>query len=490
MKEIIKEIARIDKELEKRDKSALSRYNKGEKVHLKQLAFHRCQKRNKWVFGGNRSGKTECGAVEAVWLARGIHPYLKNKDDVCGWVVSLSAQVQRDVAQQKILKYLDKSWIKEVVMSSGRRSDAEYGVIDYIVVKNVFGGLSRIGFRNCEAGRDKFQGTSLDFVWFDEEPPYEIYRECRMRVMDRKGRIFIGEPSVVAVDVKSRRVLATGNEAKAMIGRTPGSIIAIKPLQDGVIADFDMTADMLHNFIYRSSKTSMFTKTRVVITVPSGVTEVERRAVEDAARAAGAQEVELIEEPMAAALGAGLPVFEASGSMVVDIGGGTCDIAVMSLGGIAARKSVKIAGNALKEAIIGHMKKEHNLLIGDVTAEDIKIKIGSVSEYDGEGAMEVRGRNLADGLPNSIEVTSEEIRNVLTEPVGEIVEAIRETLEVTLPELAADIIDRGIYITGGTALLRGLPELISKETKITVHIPENPMDVVAIGTSVKLRRAR
>lgn len=190
MKKIIKEIARIDKELEKRDKSALSRYNKGEKVHLKQLAFHRCQKRNKWVFGGNRSGKTECGAVEAVWLARGIHPYLKNKDDVCGWVVSLSAQVQRDVAQQKILKYLDKSWIKEVVMSSGRRSDAEYGVIDYIVVKNVFGGLSRIGFRNCEAGRDKFQGTSLDFVWFDEEPPYEIYRECRMRVMDRKGRIF------------------------------------------------------------------------------------------------------------------------------------------------------------------------------------------------------------------------------------------------------------------------------------------------------------
>ena len=205
----------------------------------------------------------------------------------------------------------------------------------------------------------------------------------------------------------------------------------------------------------------MFTKTRVVITVPSGVTEVERRAVEDAARAAGAQEVELIEEPMAAALGAGLPVFEAAGSMVVDIGGGTCDVAVMSLGGIAARKSVKIAGNALNEAIINHMKRAHNLLIGDVTAEDIKIKIGSVSEYDGEGAMEVRGRNLTDGLPNKIEITSEEIRNVLTEPVGEIVEAIRETLEVTLPELAADIIDRGIYITGGTALLRGLPELIS-----------------------------
>lgn len=309
-------------------------------------------------------------------------------------------------------------------------------------------------------------------------------------ICDRKGRILIREPSVVAVDVKSRRVLATGNEAKSMIGRTPGSIIAVKPLKDGVIADFDMTADMLHNFIYRASKTSMFTKTRIVITVPSGVTEVERRAVEDAAIAAGAQQVELIEEPMAAALGAGLPVFEASGSMVVDIGGGTCDIAVMSLGGIAARKSVKVAGNELNEAIINHMKKEHNLLIGDVTAEDIKIKIGSVSEYDGEGAMEVRGRNLTNGLPNSIEVTSEEIRQVLSQPVSEIVDGIRAALEVTLPELAADILDRGIYLTGGTALLRGLPELICKETKIAVHLPENPMEVVAIGTSVKLRRAR
>lgn len=309
-------------------------------------------------------------------------------------------------------------------------------------------------------------------------------------VCDRKGRIIIREPSVVAVDVKSRRVLATGNEAKSMIGRTPGSIVAVKPLKEGVIADFDMTADMLHNFIYRSSKTSMFTKTRVVITVPSGVTEVERRAVEDAARAAGAQEVELLEEPMAAALGAGLPVFEATGSMVVDIGGGTCDVAVISLGGIAARKSVKIAGNALNEAIINHMKRAHNLLIGDITAEEIKIKIGSVSEYDGEGGVEVRGRSLTDGLPSSIEITSEEVRNVLREPVNEIVEAIRGTLEVTLPELAADIIDRGIYLTGGTALLRGLPELIAKETKIAVHLPENPMDVVAVGTSVKLRRAR
>lgn len=309
-------------------------------------------------------------------------------------------------------------------------------------------------------------------------------------ISDKKGRIIIREPSVVAVDVKTRRVLATGNEAKAMIGRTPGSIVAVKPLKDGVIADFDMTADMLHSFIYRSSKASVFTKTRAIISVPSGVTEVERRAVEDAARSAGAQDVELIEEPMAAALGAGLPVFDATGSMIVDIGGGTCDVAVVSLGGIAARKSVKVAGNAFDEAIINHMKRTHNLLIGNVTAEDIKLKIGSAAPYDGEGAMEVRGRNLTDGLPKAIEITSGEIRDVLSEPVNEIISAIRETLEVTLPELAADIIDRGIYITGGSSLLRGLPELISKETKIAVHTPDNPLDAVAIGASIKLRRAR
>ncbi len=309
-------------------------------------------------------------------------------------------------------------------------------------------------------------------------------------ICDKKGKILIREPSVVAVDVKTRRVLATGKDAKAMIGRTPGSIVAVKPLNDGVIADFDMTADMLHDFIYRSSKNSVFAKTRAVVSVPSGVTEVERRAVEDAARSAGAQEVELIEEPMAAALGVGLPVFDATGSMIVDIGGGTCDIAVVSLGGIAARKSIRVAGNALDDAIVNHMKKNHNLLIGTITAEDIKLKIGSAAEYDGEGAMEVRGRNLADGLPGGIEITSAEIREVLSEPVGEIISAIRETLEVTLPELSADIIDRGIYITGGTSLLRGLPELISKETKIAVHTTETPLDAVALGTSVKLRRAR
>ena len=307
-------------------------------------------------------------------------------------------------------------------------------------------------------------------------------------ICDKKGRIIIREPSVVAVDVKTKRVLATGDEAKTMIGRTPGSIIAVRPLQDGVIADFDMTSDMLRSFIYRSSRRNLFTRTRVVVSVPSGVTEVERRAVEDAVRSAGAQDVELIEESMAAAIGAGLPVFEATGSMIVDIGGG--DVAVISLGGIAASRSIKVGGDAFDEAIVNHMKKAHNLLIGKNTAEDIKLKIGSVSEYDGEGAMDVKGRNLTDGLPKSVEVTSAEIRDVLAEPVSKIIASIKETLEVTLPELASDIIDRGIYLAGGSSQLRGLPELIAKETKMQVHIPEKPLDCVAIGTSIKLRRAQ
>lgn len=308
-------------------------------------------------------------------------------------------------------------------------------------------------------------------------------------VADKKGHIIINEPSVVAVDVKSKRVLATGNEAKDMIGRTPGSIVAVRPMRDGVIADFDMTADMLHDFMYRASKRNMFTKTRVVICVPSGVTEVERRAVEDAVRSAGAQDVELIDEPMAAALGAGLPVYEATGSMIVDIGGGTCDVAVVSLGGIASCNNVKVGGDAMDEAIVNYMRKKHNILIGERTAEEIKLKIGSAREYDGEAAMQVRGRNLTDGLPGSVEITSADVRYVLQEPVNTIITAIKETLEVTLPELAADIIERGIYLTGGASQLRGLRDLIEDEAKIPVVVPDNPTQCVALGTSIKLRRA-
>lgn len=310
------------------------------------------------------------------------------------------------------------------------------------------------------------------------------------RVADKKGHIIINEPSVVAVDVKSKRVLATGNEAKNMIGRTPGSIVAVRPMRDGVIADFDMTADMLHDFMYRSSTKNIFTKTRVVISVPSDVTEVERRAVEDAVRSAGAQEVELIESSMAAALGVGLPVYEATGSMIIDIGGGTCDVAVLSLGGIACCNSIKVGGEAMDEAIVSYMRKNHNLLIGERTAEDIKLKLGSAAEYDGEAAMEVRGRNLADGLPGSVEITSADVRYVLKEPVSQIIAVIKETLEVTLPELASDIIDRGIYLTGGASQLRGLSKLIEEEIGIPVIVPENFNDCVALGTSVKLRRAK
>lgn len=310
------------------------------------------------------------------------------------------------------------------------------------------------------------------------------------KVADKKGHIIINEPSVVAVDVKSKRVLATGNEAKNMIGRTPGSIVAVRPMRDGVIADFDMTADMLHDFMYRSSTKNIFTKTRVVISVPSDVTEVERRAVEDAVRSAGAQEVELIESSMAAALGVGLPVYEATGSMIIDIGGGTCDVAVLSLGGIACCNSIKVGGEAMDEAIVSYMRKNHNLLIGERTAEDIKLKLGSAAEYDGEAAMEVRGRNLADGLPGSVEITSADVRYVLQEPVSQIIAVIKETLEVTLPELASDIIDRGIYLTGGASQLRGLSKLIEEEIGRPVIVPENFNDCVALGTSVKLRRAK
>lgn len=307
---------------------------------------------------------------------------------------------------------------------------------------------------------------------------------------DKRGHILINEPSVAAVDVKTKRVLATGQEAKKMIGRTPGSIVPIMPIRGGVIADFDMTADMLHDFINRSSKRSMFTKTDVVIGVPSGVTEVERRAVEDAVRSAGAQDVALIEAPMAAALGVGLPVYEATGSMIVDFGAGTCDIAVVTLGRVASCNSVKIGGDSIDEAIVAYLKNEHGLLIGEKTGEDIKLKIGSASKYDGEAAMEIKGRKLSDGLPGAVEITSEDIRGVINEKIDIIVEAIKDTLEVTLPDLAADILDRGIYLTGGGARLRGLKEKLEREIKIPFIVPENPEVCVALGTAVRLKRGR
>ncbi|KAF5040255.1 Rod shape-determining protein MreB [anaerobic digester metagenome] len=299
--------------------------------------------------------------------------------------------------------------------------------------------------------------------------------------MKGKG-IILREPSVVAVDTRKDEVLYVGQEAKEVIGRTPGSIVAMRPLKDGVIADFDITANMLQRFIKKVCGNSFFSRPNIVICIPSGVTEVERRAVREAAVAAGGRRVSIIEEPMAAAIGAGLPVAEATGSMVVDIGGGTSEVAVISLGGIVTARSVRVGGDAFDFAIIQYIKRKHNLLIGERTAEQIKIDIGSAFPYEEEIIMDIKGRNLVDGLPKNIQITPKEIREGLADSISSVLDAIKTTLERTPPELAADIIDHGIMLTGGGAMLRGLDKLISKETGINVLIAENPLDCVAIGT--------
>ncbi len=297
-----------------------------------------------------------------------------------------------------------------------------------------------------------------------------------------KGRgILIREPSVVAINKGNMQVLAVGQAAKDMIGRTPGNIIAVRPLKDGVIADFDVTQAMLRHFIRKVSHASIISKPRVVVCVPSGVTEVEKRAVEEATYSAGAKEAYLMEEPMAAAIGAQLPIEEPAGSMVVDIGGGTSEVAVISLGGIVTSKSLRIAGDELDEAIVNYIKREYNLMIGERTAEQIKINIGSAYPKMKEEKMQIRGRDLLTGLPKNIEVSSGEIEEALSEPVSAIVDAIKVTLEKTPPELASDIMDRGIMLTGGGALLDGLDKLIKEETGMPVNIAESPLDCVALG---------
>lgn len=302
--------------------------------------------------------------------------------------------------------------------------------------------------------------------------------------MRGKG-IIIREPSVVAVDVKMDRVRYVGQEAKDVIGRTPGSIVAVRPLKDGVIADFDMTTSMLQEFIRKALKGRAFagSRVRVIICIPSGVTAVERRAVKEATQNAGAKRVSIIEEPMAAAIGAGLPVADPTGSMIVDIGGGTSEVAVISLGGIVTSRSVRVAGDEFDSSIINYIKKKYNLLIGERTAENIKITIGSAYPYaDNEPSMDIKGRNLLNGLPENITVTSEEIREALSEPLSHVIEAIKVTLEKTPPELAADIIDQGIMLAGGGALLKGLDLLIHAETGMPVKVAERPLDCVADGT--------
>ena len=301
--------------------------------------------------------------------------------------------------------------------------------------------------------------------------------------MRGKG-IVLREPSVVAIQRDTGEILAVGEEAKKMLGRTPGNIVAIRPLKDGVIADFDTTQAMLKYFIQKATGGFSFFRPRVVVGVPSGVTEVERRAVIDATIQAGAREAYLIDEPMAAAIGAGLPVHDPTGNMVVDIGGGTTEVAVISLGGIVSSRSIRIGGDELDEAIIQYMKRTYNLLIGERTAESVKMTIGSAMPSPEEESMDIRGRDLVTGLPKTLPVSVREIELALSEPVSAIVDAVKVTLEKTPPELSADIMDRGIVMTGGGSQLRRLDKLLTKETGMPVIVAEDALDCVAKGTGI------
>ncbi|MBU1121237.1 MAG: rod shape-determining protein [Candidatus Omnitrophica bacterium] len=294
--------------------------------------------------------------------------------------------------------------------------------------------------------------------------------------------IVLCEPSVVAIYKNTGDVLAVGEEAKRMLGKTPGSIIAIRPMKDGVIADFDVTEAMLRYFIKKAYPKRVFVRPRIVIAVPSGITEVEKRAVKDSALRAGAREVIQVEEPIAAAIGVGLPIAEPQGSMIIDIGGGTTEIAVISLGGIVYARSIRVGGDEMDDAVIEHMKKHYNLMIGERTAEEIKIKIGAAWPLDEETLIEVRGRDLITGLPKFLKISSEEIREALQAPLKEIVDAAKVTLERTPPELASDLIERGIVLCGGGALLRGIDKLIAEETGLACFVADDPLTAVAIGT--------
>ncbi len=298
--------------------------------------------------------------------------------------------------------------------------------------------------------------------------------------------IVLREPSVVAIQAGSNRVLAVGEEAKRMLGRTPGSIVAVRPLKAGVIADFEITEAMLRYFIRKVHNRNKMVRPRVIIAVPSGITEVEKRAVKDSASHAGAREVYLIEEPMAAAIGVGLPVQEPAGNMIVDIGGGTTEVALISLAGIVFSRSVRVGGDEMDEAIIQYMKRVYNLAIGERTAEEIKITIGSAYIPEEEATMEVKGRDLVAGLPKTLRITSEEIREALAEPISTIVDAIRITLERCPPELSSDLVDRGMILAGGGALLNGIDRLIAEQTGLPVHVADDALSAVAEGTGVVL----
>ncbi len=301
-----------------------------------------------------------------------------------------------------------------------------------------------------------------------------------------KGRgIVLSEPSVVAIDQRTGDVHAVGIEAKRMLGRTPGNITAIRPLKDGVIADFDVTEQMLRHFIQKVHQ-NRWAHPRVVVCVPSGVTGVEKRAVEEATLSAGARQAYLIEEPMAAAIGAGLPVGEPTGNMIVDIGGGTTEVAVISLGGIVVAQSIRVGGDELDEAIVNDVKRERKLLIGSQTAEEVKLEIGSAYKMKDEMKAEIRGRDMISGLPKTAVLSSEQVREALEEPVGQIVEAVRATLDRTPPELASDIMDRGIVLAGGGSLLNGLADRLRAETEMPIHLADSPLTCVAVGSGRSL----
>ncbi|MGH2777604.1 MAG: rod shape-determining protein [Actinomycetota bacterium] len=298
-----------------------------------------------------------------------------------------------------------------------------------------------------------------------------------------RGRgIVLNEPSVVAINTKTGAILAVGSEAKQMIGRTPAHIVAIRPLKDGVIADFDVTEKMLRYFIQKVHRRSFLAKPRCVVCVPSGITGVEQRAVEEATISAGARSAFIIEEPMAAAIGAGLPVHEPTGNMIVDIGGGTTEVAVVSLGGIVTSQSIRIGGDELDESIINYVKKEYSLMLGERTSEEIKISIASAFPMPEETNAEIRGRDLVTGLPKTIVISAEEIRRAIEEPVNQIVDAVKNTLDKCPPELAADIMDKGIVLAGGGSMLKGLDERLKHETGMPIHIAEDPLFAVAIGS--------
>ena len=294
--------------------------------------------------------------------------------------------------------------------------------------------------------------------------------------------IVLNEPSVVAVDQKTKKIYAVGIDAKAMLGKTPAHIVAIRPMKDGVIADFEITEVLLREFIRKSQKKKFFIRPRIVISVPSGITEVERRAVIDSAQNAGAREVYLVAEPIAAAIGVGLPVDRPSGNMVIDIGGGTTEIAVIALNGIVTDISIRVGGDKMDEVIVQHVKKAYNLLIGDQTAEHVKMVIGSATNVGQEKEMEIKGRDLVSGIPKTLRISSVEIREALAEPLGQIVAALKTALEQTPPELAADIVDRGIVMTGGGSLLGGLDVLLKEETNLPINVVEDPLTCVVLGT--------